>query len=167
MKKLLEQIAKFGIVGVIAFIIDAGLLNIFVSFLKMNAVVAATFSFLISLTFNYVASMKYVFVRREDMARWMEITVFFISSAIGLLINDAIIWVFTNILIDSSVSDTDHAKYIFFTNTGKITATVVVAVWNFVIRKWLLEAPNKTKPGYEKTLSHRLGLWSLQTGKRK
>lgn len=167
MKKLLEQIAKFGIVGVIAFIIDAGLLNILVSFLKMNAVVAATFSFLISLTFNYVASMKYVFVRREDMARWMEITVFFISSAIGLLINDAIIWVFTNILIDSSVSDTDHAKYIFFTNTGKITATVVVAVWNFVIRKWLLEAPDKTKPGYEKTLSHRLGLWYLQTGKRK
>ena len=52
---------KFGIVGVIAFIIDWGILNILVGAFHMHNVLAATISFIISLIFNYVASMKMVF----------------------------------------------------------------------------------------------------------
>ena len=58
---------KFGIVGVIAFIIDWGILNILVGAFHMHNVLAATISFIISLIFNYVASMKMVFKHREDM----------------------------------------------------------------------------------------------------
>ena len=86
MKKF-EQIIKFGIVGVLAFLIDAGLLYALVRFLYWNAVPASIVSFIVSLIFNYLASMKYVFVHRDDMARWMEIVIFVVSSVIGLLIN--------------------------------------------------------------------------------
>ena len=48
---------KFGIVGVIAFIIDWGILNILVGAFHMHNVLAATISFIISLIFNYVASI--------------------------------------------------------------------------------------------------------------
>lgn len=59
MKKLIEQVVKFGIVGVIALIIDVALLNLLM-FVNVSNVIAGTISFIISLIFNYIASMKYV-----------------------------------------------------------------------------------------------------------
>ena len=55
---------KFGIVGVIAFVIDWGILNLLVGIFHMHNVLAATVSFIISLIFNYLASMKFVFTEQ-------------------------------------------------------------------------------------------------------
>ena len=114
MKKF-EQIIKFGIVGVLAFLIDAGLLYALVRFLYWNAVPASIVSFIVSLIFNYLASMKYVFVHRDDMARWMEIVIFVVSSVIGLLINAFIIWIGTAVIISPSMQQTDPLWYQVYT----------------------------------------------------
>lgn len=172
-KKLIEQLVKFGVVGAIAFVIDFGLMNLLLAF-HVNNVVAATTSFLISLVFNYLASMRYVFVHRDDMARWMEILIFLVSSAIGLLINDLIVWLSTY----GMVSGADHAAYTLRTNIGKIIATVVVALWNFVIRKWLLDdththamaklgngkqlSQTELDERWKNSFSYKLGKWSLE-----
>ena len=58
---------KFGIVGVIAFVIDWGILNLLVGVFHMHNVLAATISFIISLIFNYLASMKFVFKHRDGL----------------------------------------------------------------------------------------------------
>ncbi|WEV67241.1 GtrA family protein [Bifidobacterium sp. ESL0769] len=137
MKKLIEQLVKFGLVGVVAFVIDEGIMNILI-FMHVNNVVASTISFLISLVFNYWASMKYVFKHRDDMARWMEALIFLVSSVIGLFINEWIIWMST-LGMAANAAVTQHGMYILRTNIGKIVATVVVAIWNFIIRKWLLD----------------------------
>ena len=161
MKKLIEQVVKFGIVGIIALIIDVVLLNLLL-LVHLNNVVAGTISFIISLIFNYIASMKYVFKHREDMARWMELLIFVISAVIGLLINDAIIWLSTLGMVQALRGT---AIYMLRTNIGKLIATVVVAVWNFVIRKWLLDDTKSQKPDYDaakdNTFAHKLGEWSL------
>lgn len=122
MKKLIEQVVKFGIVGIIALIIDVVLLNLLL-LVHLNNVVAGTISFIISLIFNYIASMKYVFKHREDMARWMELLIFVISAVIGLLINDAIIWLST---LGMAQTLRGTAIYMLRTNIGKLIATVVV-----------------------------------------
>ncbi|WP_418969464.1 GtrA family protein [Alloscardovia omnicolens] len=163
MRNLIAQIAKFGIVGVIAAVLDFGILNILVATLHMNATIAGTISFALSLIFNYLASMKYVFVHREDMARWMEVLIFVTSSVIGLLINIAILWIATDVMLPTGAQPGDTI-YAVYTNGGKIVATVVVAVWNFVIRKWLLDAP-KDGTIDENSFSHKLGVWSLKYGK--
>ena len=161
MKKLIEQVVKFGIVGIIALIIDVVLLNLLL-LVHLNNVVAGTISFIISLIFNYIASMKYVFKHREDMARWIELLIFVISAVIGLLINDAIIWLSTLGMVEALRGT---AIYMLRTNIGKLIATVVVAVWNFVIRKWLLDDTKSQKPDYDaakdNTFAHKLGEWSL------
>lgn len=54
---------KFGIVGVVAFIIDWGLMNILLM-THMHNVLATSISFFVSLIFNYLASMKFVFKHR-------------------------------------------------------------------------------------------------------
>lgn len=162
MKKLIEQVVKFGIVGIIALIIDVALLNLLM-LAHLNNVIAGTISFVISLIFNYIASMKYVFKHREDMAKWMELLIFVISAVIGLLINDLIIWASTLGLAESLRGS---AIYVLRTNIGKLIATVVVAVWNFIIRKWLLDDTKSQKPGYvaeeDTSFAHRLGMWSLK-----
>ena len=169
---------KFGVVGVIAAVIDFGVLNLLVGVFHMHNVIAGTISFLVSLVFNYLASMKFVFKHREDMARWMEILIFVGASLIGLLINAAIIWLSTyGMNRDAFISQ--HAEYMLRTNVGKIVATVVVAIWNFVIRKWLLDdthtnAMNRLKRAdnrltaeqleekWQNSFSHKLGVWSLE-----
>lgn len=126
MRKLIEQIMKFGVVGVIAFVIDFGVMVFLTEVFGIDPVISATVSFIISVIFNYAASMRYVFSHREGMSRTREFVIFVVLSAIGLGINDLLIW-----------AGTDLASFDY--RLVKIFATAVVMVWNFVTRKILLE----------------------------
>ena len=120
---------KFGIVGAIAFVIDYVLLILLSQTLGVDPVLAAAISFVVSLIFNYLASMKYVFKRREDMSRRREFAIFCILSVIGLGINEAIIFAGVEMFGSGIVA----------VSSSKIISTIVVAIWNFVMRKKLLE----------------------------
>lgn len=126
MRKLIEQIMKFGVVGVIAFVIDFGVMVFLTEVFAIDPVISATVSFIISVIFNYAASMRYVFSHREGMSRTREFIIFVVLSAIGLGINDLLIW-----------AGTDLASFDY--RLVKIFATAVVMVWNFVTRKIFLE----------------------------
>lgn len=126
MRKLIEQIMKFGVVGVIAFVIDFGVMVFLTEVFGIDPVISATVSFIISVIFNYAASMRYVFSHREGMSRTREFSIFVVLSAIGLGINDLLIW-----------AGTDLASFDY--RLVKIFATAVVMVWNFVTRKIFLE----------------------------
>ncbi|MBM6682355.1 MULTISPECIES: GtrA family protein [Collinsella] len=126
MQKLLAQIVKFGIVGVIAFAIDFGVLVFLTEVFGLNPVVSATISFIVSVIFNYLASMRYVFSHREGMSRQREFVIFVVLSAVGLGINDALMWLGTEVVT------LDYRLV-------KLVATAVVMVWNFVTRKIFLE----------------------------
>lgn len=127
MKKLIAQFMKFGVVGAIAFVIDFGLLWLLTSVFDVYYLVSATISFTISVIFNYLASMRYVFKHREGMSRRREFTIFVVLSIIGLIINNVLMW------IGVSIFD-------FYYLVVKIFATAVVTIWNFVTRKIFLDA---------------------------
>ena len=118
MQKLLAQIMKFGIVGVTATIIDFGIMNLLHYGLGLNILIANTSGFVVSLIFNYVASMKYVFAHKEGMSRRREFIIFVVLSVIGLALN---------------------AGLGLEANIAKICATALVMVYNFVTRKLFLE----------------------------
>lgn len=126
-KKLIEQIMKFGVVGVIAFVIDYGLMVVLTELFGINYLISATISFVVSVTFNYFASMRYVFTHKEDLSRRREFIIFVALSVAGLLINDVLMWLGTDLL---------GVSYLI----TKIFATAVVMVWNFVTRKKFLDA---------------------------
>ena len=117
---------KFGIVGVIAFLIDYGLMVALTEFFGVPYLISNTISFTVSVVFNYVASMRYVFERRDDMSRHREFIIFVVLSIIGLILNDLFMWLFVSVwFIDYHIA--------------KIIVTVLVAIWNFVTRKIFLE----------------------------
>lgn len=134
MKKLIEQFMKFSVVGVIAFVIDYGLLALLTELFGVNYLVSATISFTASVVFNYVASMRYVFTHKEDMSRRREFIIFVVLSVIGLLINNGLMWAGVELLQWPDWIQ-GHAYLIV-----KIFATAVVMVWNFVTRKIFLDA---------------------------
>ncbi len=152
MKKLLAQIAKFGLVGVICFIIDYVIYRIF------NAIFVATgfaevfpqyylisglFGFAISVVANYILSFKFVFERKEDLSRKKEFTIFLILSIIGMGINELCLFVGYDVIYMNwkwlqSIMSPGFAKDYFF----KFGATGVVMVYNFITRKIFLEKKN-------------------------
>lgn len=132
MKNLIAQIMKFGVVGVIAFVIDYGVMVLLTEVFGLNPVVSATISFIVSVIFNYIASMRYVFSHKEDMSRSREFVIFIVLSVIGLIINDVLMWAGTELVsIDYRIV--------------KIFATAVVMVWNFITRKIFLDAGSTTQ----------------------
>ena len=127
MKKLLAQFMKFGIVGVMAFVIDYGFMIFLTEVFGVPYLISTTVSFIVSVIFNYFASMRFVFKRKDDMSRKREFIIFVVLSVIGLVIDDVFMWLMVDFLyIDYRIS--------------KIVVTFIVAVWNFVTRKIFLEA---------------------------
>ena len=127
MKKLLAQFMKFGIVGVMAFVIDYGFMIFLTEVFGVPYLISTTVSFIVSVIFNYFASMRFVFKRKDDMSRKREFIIFVVLSVIGRVINDVFMWLMVDFLyIDYRIS--------------KIVVTFIVAVWNFVTRKIFLEA---------------------------
>lgn len=118
---------KFGVVGVIAFCIDYGLLAFLTEVFGINYLVSATISFTVSVIFNYIASMRYVFTHKESLSKRKEFIIFVILSVIGLIINNACMWAGVELF---------GIHYLI----TKIGATAVVMVWNFVTRKIFLDA---------------------------
>ena len=126
MRNLIAQIMKFGVVGIMATMLDYVVMIVLTEVFGVPPVASSTISFSISVVFNYLASMRYVFSHREGMSRRREFIIFLVLSIIGLGINAALMWVGTELAgIDYRIV--------------KLFATAVVMVWNFVSRKVLLD----------------------------
>lgn len=141
MKKLFEQILKFGAVGFFCFFIDFAIYTILLAVIDWHYdyVIATFWGFTISVIVNYLLSMKFVFVRKDDMDRKKEFVIFVILSIIGCILNEVLIVLCMNGIYDNwpwlqSIIGRELAKM-----GGKIVATGVVMVYNFITRKIFLE----------------------------
>ena len=64
--KLFNQILKFGVVGGIAFVIDYVTLIICKEIININVLLSAAIAFTVSVIFNYILSIKWVFDVNKD-----------------------------------------------------------------------------------------------------
>lgn len=126
MENLFIQIFKFGIVGVIATIIDFAFLYIFKEFCSLPVLLSNTLSFCISVAYNYWASVKWVFNVNKEKDPKKSFILFIMFSVIGLLLNDLIMHIATD-------------KLSIYYMLSKIIATVIVMIFNFITRKMFLE----------------------------
>ncbi len=125
MKKLLIQLVKFGIVGVIASVIDFGVLLILKECLQVDVLVASAIAFSVSVIANYILSMLFVF-QGGKTGKAQEFLIFLLLSIGGLLLNQLVMWFGTDVL---------DVYYLWV----KISACVVVPIYNFITRKIFLE----------------------------
>lgn len=136
-KGLIKQLFRFGVCGVIAFAIDYSLLYVLTEFVGINYLVSSAISFTVSVVVNYIISIKWVFDVAGERSQSKDLIVFIILSAIGLGINQVVMW--------ASVE-----KFGIWYMVGKLIATFIVMIWNYITRKLFLE---NEKTGKRKTAS--------------
>lgn len=124
--KLMIQILKFGIVGGIATAIDFAVFFILHELLGINTIISNICSFTISVIYNYIASVKWVFDVDKSKNKKTQFILFIVFSVIGLGLNTIIVYVCTDIMK-------------LYSMIGKVLATGVVMVFNFITRKKFLE----------------------------
>ena len=125
MKKLIIQLIKFGIVGVIATLIDLAVLMLLKEFMHVDVLAASAVAFSVSVIANYILSMLFVF-KGSEISKVKEFIVFVALSIGGLLLNQFIMWIGTEIMT---------AYYLWV----KVFALVFVPIYNFITRKIFLE----------------------------
>ena len=139
MRKLIAQILKFSVVGGISFVVDFAVYAFLCNVLMVHYIIAGIAGFVVSVVVNYILSMKFVFVSKDDMHKGKEFVIFVVLSLIGMGLNSLILflcidviyayWMWLNQLINIEAMNL----------LAKIVATGIVMVYNFVTRKIFLE----------------------------
>ena len=124
--ELFKKIMRFGVVGGLAFVIDYSTLIICHELFHIPVLIATTIAFIVSVIFNYILSVKWVFDVDKSKSEKRNFILFIVFSVIGLILTDVIMWIGVDLLLIS---------YLIV----KIVATAIVMVFNFVTRKMFLE----------------------------
>ncbi len=122
---ILIQLFRYTFVGGTAFVFDFGALYILTEYLDVYYLISAATAFLLGLTINYFLSIIWVFEKRSIKSKYMEFFIFTVIGIVGLLLNEIIIWFFTEIV---------NTHYL----NSKIISTFLIYLWNFYARKFML-----------------------------
>jgi putative flippase GtrA len=125
-QRLLWQFARFLVVGLISFAVDYGLFVVLYDSLGVQYIVASTISFSVSLILNYFLTLRFVFESAPGRNVAKEFAMYIGLNIIALGLNQAILFLTVDTLGVSPL-------------IGKLVATAVVLVYNFISRKLLIE----------------------------
>ena len=124
------QMLRYGIVGVIAFLVDYGLLWVLTEWVGLHYLVSAAIAFSVAFLCNYLLSIGFVFGLSRDDGPWKNLASFLLIAVIGLGLNELIMY---------ACSDLLGLHYLL----SKIVATVIVFFWNFLARRYLVVRTQK------------------------
>ena len=130
MKKLISQIFKFGVTGVICFLIQTGILTALTELFGVPYMISSFIGFTVSVIVNYIMSITIVFEPDRQCGKVKQFSVFLILSIIGLGIYQILMWLITPWL------EKYMSRAYMLVNIG---TTVVVMVYNFITRKIFIE----------------------------
>lgn len=124
----IKQFISYFFVGGMAAIVEWIMFFLFANVIKMDYIAATVLAFVFSTTTNWILGRVMTF---KDNAAYKnqktkEAVLIFAVSAIGLLFNMILMYLFVTVLgFDSSLGKTG----------SKVAATGIVFIWNFLIRK--------------------------------
>jgi putative flippase GtrA len=114
-RTLVHEIAKFGVVGSISFVIDVGLFNLLLYFgpLEGKPLTAKVVSVVVATTFAYFANRFWTFRHRGRTNMGREYVLFFVLNGIALLISVGCLWFSHYVLhLDSALANNISANVI-------------------------------------------------------
>lgn len=121
----LIQLFRYFFVGGFAFIVDYGSLFILTDYCGVKYLISAAIAFLLGLLINYLISILWVFNKGTVTNRWVEFLIFAFIGLIGLGLNEAIMYIGSDML---------GLHYMI----SKLCSTGIVFFWNFFARKIIL-----------------------------
>jgi len=119
------QVFRYILSGGLAYVVDYSMLVVFVEIFKMYYLTASALAFFLGSVTSYILNVTWVFDKRTFDNRFVEIGIFFMIGAAGLVLNQFCIWFFT---------ENVDLYYLY----SKVIATAAVFVLNFFARKYIL-----------------------------
>lgn len=138
MSNRVKEIVKFAFTGGVCFLIEYAALIVLKEWLHLPVVAATPIAFLISVVFNYLLCVRWVFDGAKDGSKKAQIG-FAITSVMGLFLNWAIMWALTAALGEDAVLLTIFGFSVKVYMLNKVIATGLVMVWNYFTKRWLLK----------------------------
>lgn len=126
-----RQFLKYLAVGGGAFLADFMVLFSTTHFLGVHYLAGATAGFAVGLGVNYILCLTWIFDERALSNRAVEFTIFAVIGVLGLMLNDMLIWLLTEIL---------GVHYLF----SKILSAGAILFFNFGFRRRLLFSRHPT-----------------------
>lgn len=125
--KTLIKFIEFMGIGFIATIMDYVTMIVLKEVFYVDILIASGVGFIVGLVFNYIYNMTHVFTDlKEGMTVIKSSTIFLVTSLIGLLFNQMIMYVLVERLF---------IHYIL----SKLFSIAIVGLWNFFSKKMLIE----------------------------
>ena len=124
--KFIKQILRFGIVGMLCFVVDYVLLIALTEIGQLNYLLSNSIAFSVSVILNYFLSIRFVFRSEKNTSKIGEFVLFVILSLIGLGLNEILLWLIVE-------------KFNVYYMIAKVIATGIVMVYNFINRKILMD----------------------------
>jgi putative flippase GtrA len=119
------QLIRYTFVGGLAFLVDFGTLYLLTEFIHLHYLLSAGIAFILGLLTNYLLSIRWVFTTRSVRNKKIEFLIFAIIGLAGLGLNELFLWIFTSLL---------GIYYLL----SKILTAILVYLWNFFVRKFIL-----------------------------
>ncbi|MGW0469462.1 GtrA family protein [Streptomyces sp. NPDC003027] len=93
--QLTREFAKFGAVGGVGLLVDLGVFNLVRHLTDLPVVRASIIATVVAIAFNYVGFRYFTYRDRDKSSRTRELTLFFLFSVVGLVIQNGILYAAT------------------------------------------------------------------------
>jgi len=92
LRRLTHEIAKFGAVGALGTVVNFGVSNLLWHLTSLQAVRANVIATVVAIGVNYLGFRYFTYRDRDKSARTKELTLFLVFSAVGLVIENGILY---------------------------------------------------------------------------
>lgn len=139
--KKLNEVLRFAVTGGICFLVEFVLLVLLRDTVGLPTLIANAIAFTISVILNYFLCLLWVFegARGGNGGRQAA---FFITSVIGLGINELIMFLLSLAFHEDLVVMTIAGREVTMYMIHKVIATVIVMIWNYFSKKAVLSKAN-------------------------
>ena len=138
---LIHEVAKFGIVGGLAFVLTIILVNVFHSGAGLGPIAAATLANVVATVFAFVGNKFWAFRHRTGSHLRRETLLFFFFNGVGILITDGVV-----AAVHYGLGLTDNFSY----NVANIIGIGLATLFRlFCYRRWVFLYADGQAPAAE------------------
>ncbi|GKQ33740.1 GtrA family protein [Streptomyces sp. A012304] len=95
LRRLAREVAKFGAVGGVGLLVNLGVFNLVRHVTDLQVVRASVIATVVAIAFNYVGFRYFAYRDRDKTRRTREMTLFLLFSAVGLVIENGLLFLAT------------------------------------------------------------------------
>ena len=136
-RERIREILRFVIAGGAGFAVEIGALILLKEKLGMDTLIATPIAFTISVIVNYLICVFWVFRGAREQNRKNQIA-FFLTSAVGLALNEVLMLLFRVAWGEEKVLFTVLSFAVSLYVLNKVLATCIVMIWNYWTKRRIL-----------------------------